>query len=41
MDKAPEGTKSPNLADSVMIQFSVSKRAAIKINPALLSRMRA
>lgn len=41
VDKAPEGTKSPNLADSVMIQFSVSKRPAIKINPALLSRMRA
>jgi len=41
VDKAPEGTKSPNLADSVMIQYSVSKRPAIKINPALLSKMRA
>lgn len=35
IDKAPEGTKSPNLADSIMIAFSPVRRG-LKINPQVL-----
>jgi hypothetical protein len=38
IDKAPEGTKSPNLADSVVIRFSTVTRGPMKINPAMLAR---
>lgn len=33
VDKAPEGGKSPNLADSVMIAYSRTARAPMRINP--------
>lgn len=36
VDKAPEGAKSPNLADSVMIQFAPIKRAPMRITDELL-----
>ncbi len=38
IDKAPDGTKSPNLADSVMICYSANCRKAMRINPELLKR---
>lgn len=38
IDKAPEGTKSPNLADSVVIRYSTLARGPMRINPALLAR---
>lgn len=38
IDKAPDGMRSPNLADAVMIQFSTVKRPPMRINPALLAR---
>ena len=33
IDKAPEGTKSPNLADSVVIQFAPTSKPPMVINP--------
>lgn len=32
VDKSPDGTRSPNLADSVMIQFSSAKRQPMRIS---------
>jgi phage terminase large subunit len=40
VDKAPDGTKSPNLADAVMIVYASAGRQPIKINPNLLRRTR-
>jgi hypothetical protein len=37
IDKKPDGTKSPNLADAVMIQFSQSNKQKLKISPELLA----
>ena len=37
IDKAPEGAKSPNLADSVMINFATAKRAPMRISDDALS----
>lgn len=37
IDKAPDGAKSPNLADAVMIRFSAMKRPMI-ISDDLLRR---
>lgn len=39
VDKAPDGTRSPNLADAVMIRFSTTARPPLRINPALLGRV--
>ena len=38
IDKAPDGMKSPNLADAVMIRFSQAGRRPMKIDPAVLAR---
>lgn len=38
VDKTPDGARSPNLADGVMIQFSQAIRAPMKINPAVFKR---
>lgn len=38
IDKAPDGVKSPNLADSVMMRFAPTVRRPMKINPAVLAR---
>ena len=40
VDKAPDGTKSPNLADAVMIQFSHSGKQKLKISPEVLAMAR-
>ena len=39
IDKAPDGVKSPNLADSVMIAYSTTKRPALQIAKSLLQRV--
>lgn len=39
VDKAPEGTRSPNLADAVMIRFASVKRPPIRISAAALARV--
>lgn len=39
IDKAPDGARSPNLADAVMIQFSTTKRPALRISADLLARI--
>lgn len=39
IDKAPDGVKSPNLADAVMIRFAVSQRAAMNINADTLAQV--
>ncbi len=33
IDKAPEGSKSPNLADAVMIAYSRTSRVPMRVNP--------
>lgn len=38
IDKAPDGVKSPNLADALMIQFSSSKVAPMRISREALAR---
>lgn len=38
VDKAPEGAKSPNLADAVMICYSPAIRKPMRINKSLLER---
>jgi phage terminase large subunit len=38
VDKAPEGTRSPNLADAVMIRFASVKRPPLRIAQAALMR---
>lgn len=38
IDKAPDGVKSPNLADAVVIRFSTVTKPAMRINPAALHR---
>lgn len=38
INKTPDGSRSPNLADAVMIQFSKAAPAPMRINPALLNR---
>ena len=38
IDKSPEGTKSPNLADSVMIKFASVTKPALRINAIALHR---
>lgn len=38
IDKAPDGTKSPNLADSVMIVFAKGSNQGLNINPAAVGR---
>jgi len=38
IDKAPEGVKSPNLADAVMMQFSVVTRSPMRISKQALAR---
>ena len=40
IDKAPEGFKSPNLADAVMIRFSGQRRSGMVISAAALARAR-
>lgn len=40
IDKKPDGTKSPNLADAVMIQFSHSGKQKLKISPEVLAMAR-
>jgi phage terminase large subunit len=37
VDKTPEGTRSPNLADAVMIRFSMALRAPMAINKAAIA----
>jgi phage terminase large subunit len=39
IDKAPDGMKSPNFADSVMIQFSTVARAPMRIHSDMLARI--
>lgn len=39
VNKMPEGTRSPNLADSVMMRFSKSKINQLRITGAAMSRM--
>jgi phage terminase large subunit len=39
INKKPDGTKSPNLADSVMMRMSKRKAAGIKITGAMVSKM--
>jgi phage terminase large subunit len=41
VDKAPEGAKSPNLADAVKIRFSRSVGVAMRIKPEVISRFNA
>ena len=38
IDKTPDGTRSPNLADAVMIQFSTVTRAPMRISSSVLRR---
>ena len=38
IDKAPEGTKSPNMADSVVIKYSTVTKAPMRISAATLAR---
>jgi hypothetical protein len=38
IDKAPDGTRSPNLADSVMIKFSNASRGPMRISDEALAR---
>lgn len=38
IDKAPDGQKSPNLADAVMIRFSPLAATSLNINPLALAR---
>lgn len=39
VDKTPEGTRSPNLADAVMIKFSTAVRPPMRIDPSVLLRI--
>lgn len=39
IDKAPDGSKSPNLADAAMIRFSKNARAPMKIDPAAVAAL--
>lgn len=39
IDKAPDGVKSPNLADSVMIQFAPGERQPIKVGAHMLANL--
>lgn len=41
IDKSPDGTKSPNLADALMIRFSAPKHAQMIINPQAIARFAA
>ena len=41
IDKSPDGTKSPNLADAVMIQFSTATRPPMRISAEALQVARA
>jgi hypothetical protein len=41
IDKSPDGTRSPNLADSVMIKFAPIKRQQMIINPTAVRQMAA
>jgi len=38
IEKAPDGTKSPNLADAVMMQFSAVSRPPMRISKSILGR---
>ena len=38
VDKKPEGAKSPNLADALMIRFAPASRA-MKINPMVFQQL--
>lgn len=40
IDKQPDGAKSPNLADAVMIRFAVVRRPAMRITAEDVARMR-
>jgi hypothetical protein len=40
IDKAPDGMKSPNLYDAVMIRFAGAKRMPIIVDPRALHRVR-
>jgi phage terminase large subunit len=40
IDKAPDGQKSPNLADCIMIQFAQTYRKPTRINPSAINRAR-
>lgn len=37
IDKAPDGARSPNLADAVMIRYSTAQRAAMRISSSALA----
>jgi hypothetical protein len=39
IDKQPEGSKSPNRADAVMILYAGSAQKPLRIDPAALARM--
>ena len=39
IDKTPDGTKSPNLADAVMMRFAPMKKQVLKINPNIFNRI--
>lgn len=39
VDKAPDGAKSPNLADAVMIAYSRASREPMRINPHAVSKI--
>jgi hypothetical protein len=39
INKAPDGSRSPNLADSVMIRFSTTKPAAVRFSEEQLARL--
>ena len=41
VDKAPDGTRSPNLADAVMIRFSPAARLPMSFSPAAAARLSA
>jgi hypothetical protein len=38
VDKSPDGMKSPNLADAVMIRFAVATRSPIRISPEAVAK---
>lgn len=40
VDKTPEGMRSPNLADSLMIRFSMPGKMPMNISPAAINRFR-
>jgi hypothetical protein len=40
VDKAPDGVRSPNLADAIMMLYAVTERAPIRFAPEVMERVR-